>query len=178
MKGEKSGGMNMDTVTKKEAPHTKVENKTQAKKKNYQKLLIMSVLSFISMYILMYAMVNTIGNVFNHLNQVYMAGLMTAPMVVISLTVMGMMYPNKRRNAILIVVSIIAALVLFAFIQKQAFIGDKQFLRSMIPHHSGAITMCEEAPISDPEIKDLCETIVSTQQEEINQMRAILERLD
>ncbi|HMB25049.1 MAG TPA: hypothetical protein VKP08_19540, partial [Anaerolineales bacterium] len=52
---------------------------------HYSHLLIMAVLSFIAMYILMYAMVNVIGNVYNNFNQFYMAGLMTAPMVIIEL---------------------------------------------------------------------------------------------
>jgi uncharacterized protein (DUF305 family) len=44
----------------------------------------------------------------------------------------------------------------------------------MIPHHSAAILMCESASIQDPEITKLCEGIVSSQQAEINQMRAKL----
>lgn len=155
-----------------------MEDKPMSHNKNYRKLLIMTVLSFISMYILMYAMVNTIGNVFNHLNQVYMAGLMAAPMVVIELTLMGMMYPNKKRNALLMAGSVIAMLVFFLFIRQQTAISNTQFLRSMIPHHSSAILMCERASITDPEIEQLCQEIVSSQQEEIDQMRAILERMD
>ena len=56
---------------------------------HYLRLAAMIVLSFISMYVLMYAMVNTLGDVYNSLNQVYMAGLMTAPMVVIELRLMS-----------------------------------------------------------------------------------------
>jgi uncharacterized protein (DUF305 family) len=123
------------------------------------------------------SMVNVIGNVYNSLNQVYMAGLMTAPMIVIELVVMGAMYKDKRRNALIIVGSVIAGLLFFLFIRQQAAITDKQFLRSMIPHHAGAILMCEQAPISDPEIQTLCQTIISSQQQEIDQMKAILERL-
>ena len=52
---------------------------------HYLRLAVMIVLSFISMYVLMYAMVNTLGDVYNSLNQVYMAGLMTVPMVVIEM---------------------------------------------------------------------------------------------
>jgi uncharacterized protein (DUF305 family) len=47
----------------------------------------------------------------------------------------------------------------------------------MIPHHAGAILMCEEAPIQDPEIKQLSGAIVSSQQSEIDQMRAKLAEL-
>ena len=58
----------------------------------------------------------------------------------------------------------------------QAVVGDAQFLRSMIPHHSGAILMCEQSAITDPEIVRLCGEIVKTQKEEIAQMQAILAR--
>lgn len=46
----------------------------------------------------------------------------------------------------------------------------------MIPHHSGAILMCREANIADPEIVGLCEKIKRSQQDEIDQMKAILKR--
>ena len=62
--------------------------------------------------------------------------------------------------------------------RSEAFVGNDQFLRSMIPHHSRAILVCEQSDISDPEIQDLCEQIISSQQEEIDQMNEILDRLD
>src|ERR671925_1081068 len=142
---------------------------------HYRHLLIMAVLSFIAMYILMYAMVNTIDNVFNNLNQFYMAGLMTAPMVLIELFVMRSMYQDKRLNALIIAGSILAALAFFLLIRYQTAISDKQFLRSMIPHHAGAILMCEHASIQDSEIQQLCGNIISSQQAEIDQMKEILQ---
>lgn len=145
---------------------------------HYRRLLIMAVLSFISMYILMYAMVNTFDNVYNNFNQFYMAGLMTVPMIVIELAVMGAMYPNKRRNVIIIASSVIVALLFFLLIRQQSAISDKQFLRSMIPHHASAILMCEKAPIQDAEIKALCQNIISSQQAEIEQMKAKLAELE
>ena len=144
---------------------------------HYRHLLIMTVLSFVSMYILMYAMVNSIGNVFNNLNEFYMAGLMTAPMVLIELFVMRAMYQDSRRNALIIGASIVAGLLFFMLIRQQMAISDRQFLRSMIPHHAGAILMCEWAPIQDVEIQNLCKSIIGSQQKEINQLKAILKRL-
>jgi uncharacterized protein (DUF305 family) len=47
----------------------------------------------------------------------------------------------------------------------------------MIPHHSSAILMCREAPITDAEVKTLCQSIIKSQQDEIDQMKAILQRL-
>lgn len=154
------------------------KNHTNMDENHYRHLLIMTVFSFISMYILMYAMVNTIGNVYNNFNQFYMAGLMTAPMALIELAIMRAMYPDNRRNAMIIAASVIAALVFFMLIRQQTAISDKQFLRSMIPHHAGAILMCERASIQDSEIKELCKNIIASQQAEIDQMRVKLNELE
>ncbi len=153
-------------------------NMSNMSENHYPKLIIMAVLSFIAMYILMYAMVNSIGNVYNSLNEFYMAGLMTAPMVLIELIVMRVMYSNKQLNLLITAVSLIALIGFFLAIRQQAAVSDKQFLRSMIPHHAGAILMCEQASIQDSEIKDLCKTIIASQQSEIDQMKGILQRLD
>jgi uncharacterized protein (DUF305 family) len=141
---------------------------------HYRHLLIMSALAFASMYVLMYAMVNSYTNVYLNFNQVYMAGLMTSPMVVIELFVMRGMYHNKTRNAVIIGVSVIAGITFFLFIRQQTAVSDRQFLRSMIPHHASAILMCERSSIQDPEIRSLCATIMSGQQAEIDQMKAKL----
>jgi hypothetical protein len=66
----------------------------------------MIVLSFLAMYILMYAMVNSFANVYNNVNQFYMAGLMAAPMAVIGLALMSSMYQDKRLNAIIAAASV------------------------------------------------------------------------
>jgi uncharacterized protein (DUF305 family) len=144
---------------------------------HYRHLLVMGVLSFASMYVLMYAMVDAFENVFSNVNQLYMAGLMTAPMIVIELFVMGAMYHNKRRNALIIGGAVVIGMACFAFIRQQTGVSDRQFLRSMIPHHASAILMCKEAPIRDPEITSLCRTIISGQQAEIDQMKAKLRQL-
>jgi len=145
---------------------------------SYRRLSLMTALSFLSMYILMYAMVDRFENVYSNFNQIYMAGLMTAPMVIIELVLMGSMYGNKKLNVALIAVSVIALVVFWLCIRQQAAIGDKQFLRSMIPHHASALLMCRQAPIRDPEIVALCKNILAGQQKEIDQMSAKLRELD
>jgi len=64
----------------------------------------------------------------------------------------------------------------FRAIRLHTTIGDTAFLRSMIPHHSGAILMCQEAKLSDPEVIRLCESIKRSQRQEIDEMKAILAR--
>ena len=94
------------------------------------------------------------------------------------IAVMWKMFPNKPLNIGLLVG--FAALFVVAFLmgRAEAFVGDDQFLRSMIPHHSRAILVCEQSNITDSEIVTLCEQIVQSQQEEIDQMKDILERLN
>lgn len=139
---------------------------------------IMLLLSFIAMFAFMYAMVDRFANVYPNLNQFYMAGLMVAPMAIFELVLMRAMYPNKTANMAIMAASAVALALLWFGIRDQVAISDDQFVRSMIPHHAGAILMCQQAPIHDPEIKKLCGQIISSQQAEIDQMKRIMARLE
>lgn len=140
----------------------------------YLKLLYMTLLSFAAMYVLMYAMVNQLDNVLPNINQFYMAGMMSMPMVLIELGVMSAMYMDKNRNKWIFILSAIALVVFFLLIRFQGGVSDRQFLKSMIPHHASAILMCEETKLSDPNIKALCSDIITSQQQEIEQMKTLL----
>jgi uncharacterized protein (DUF305 family) len=144
---------------------------------HYKHLLLMAVLSFLAMYGLMYAMVDAWSNVYPNLNQLYMAGLMTAPMVLLELWFMRSMYHDKNLNRGIAAAAAVALVAFWLLIRQQTAIGDTQFLRSMIPHHAGAILMCGKAPIDDAQIVRLCKNIVSGQQAEIDEMKAMLDRL-
>jgi hypothetical protein len=144
---------------------------------HYGRLGVMIVLSFLAMYGLMYAMVDRAENVYANLNQLYMVALMTAAMVVLELALMSAMYRDKRINVIIMGVGVIALIGFWVLTRNQTLISDKQFLRSMIPHHAGAILMCRRASLEDAEIKRLCRSIVAGQQAEIDQMKARLRDL-
>lgn len=62
-------------------------------------------------------------------------------------------------------------------VRQQAAIGDEQFLRSMIPHHAGAMLMCQQAGNEDAQVVRLCGNIVSGQQAEVDEMKGMLARL-
>jgi uncharacterized protein (DUF305 family) len=140
----------------------------------YGRLGVMALLSFAAMYLLMYTMVDTVENVVSNLNQVYMAGLMTAAMVALELLLMHEMYGNRKLNAAILAASGFALVVFFAFIREQTAISDRQLLKSMIPHHASAILMCKRADLKDPELTEMCSSIVSGQEQEIAQMQAML----
>lgn len=147
----------------------------QHMKLHYKHLAIMAGLSFIAMYILMYAMVDQFANVYNHYNQLYMAGLMAAPMVVIELFVMRAMYVNTRLNALIYGVAVVLAVFCWIGIRQQLAVDDSQLLRAMIPHHAGAVLMCEKATLSNTEVRALCQKIIESQRQEITEMKAKLE---
>jgi hypothetical protein len=68
----------------------------EQKSGHYGRLGLMVLLSFVAMYVLMYAMVDRLDHVFMNINKAYMAALMTAPMVAIELVLMGSMYPRRK----------------------------------------------------------------------------------
>lgn len=143
---------------------------------HYTKLGINLALSAVVMYLVMFAMIDTLGEFYNNLNTFYMTLMMVAPMAVLMLLMMGSMYPNRRLNLILYALFAGVFVLAFAATRIQATIGNEQFLRAMIPHHSGAILMCREASITGPEIVALCGRIGRSQREEIDQMKAMLAR--
>jgi uncharacterized protein (DUF305 family) len=155
------------------APHS-VATQGRARESHYGRLATMALLSFAAMYLLMYSMVDTIENVVPNFNQFYMAGLMTAAMVALELLLMRGMYENRKANAAILAASGLGLVVFFALIRQQAGISDRQLIKSMIPHHASAIVMCKRANLQDPQLRELCSGIVSGQEEEIEQMKAML----
>ena len=124
----------------------------------------------------MYAMVDRFSNVYANFNQIYMAGLMAAPMVIIEMVLMRSMYPNNKLNVVIVFVAILAMALCWLAIRQQSAISDRQFLRSMIPHHAGAVLMCEQNKLKDPELIRLCQNILSSQKAEISLMKSKLDQ--
>jgi hypothetical protein len=97
--------------------------------------------------------------------------------VIIEILLMWSMYHNRTANIAIIIAAAVVLVLSFVFIRQQTAVGDIQFLKSMIPHHSGAVLMCRKANISDPQIKRLCDDIVKSQLEEIAEMKKRLQQL-
>lgn len=143
---------------------------------NYLRMGIELAVDFVIMYFVMYTMIASLGHLRLNLNNVYMTLMMVAPMAIVMLVSMRSMFKRRRLNLVL---GVFAALVFagsFYAMRTQAVIHDTEFLRSMIPHHSGAILMCKEAQLSDAEIQALCRDIIRSQSSEIAQMEAMLQR--
>ena len=149
----------------------------QMMKRHYLMLALNLGLSLVIMYLAMFAMIWTLGEFIQNVNFFYMALLMWAPMAIVMLLTMGSMYQNKKLNLILYAAFALIGVLSFVGIRNQSLVGDRQFLRSMIPHHSGAILMCSKASLHDAEIKQLCSEIIPAQQREVDQMKQIMTRL-
>lgn len=143
---------------------------------HYRKLALTLSINAVLMFFITYAMIDTVDHFYVNINRVYMSLMMVAPMAMLMLFVMRSMYTNTTLNSILHAVFAALFLASFALARTQTPVGNEQFLRSMIPHHSSAILMCEQSAITDQEISTLCEEIVKAQKEEIAQMKNILER--
>ena len=143
----------------------------------YLMFWINMILGLIVMYVVMFSMIDGVADFRNNLNMFYMAVTMWAPMGIFMLATMPGMFPNRRMNVALYVIFAFLTVLSFWGTRTQTFIDDRQFVDSMIPHHSGAILMCREADIEDPELLTLCGEIIEAQRREIEQMEAIGARL-
>ena len=102
-----------------------------------------------------------------------------AAMAVIMLLFMLKMYTDKKKNIAILAgsaVLFIGALVLVR--TQRPIIGDVLWMKAMIPHHSIAILTSGRANIEDPEVKKLAEDIIKAQKKEIEQMKAMIKRLE
>lgn len=143
-------------------------------KNSYISLLVQTVASGIIMYLVMFVMIDNLGSFYNNLNMFYMTLMMIAPMVVLMIWAMRHMFVSRLANIALTLGAITIFFGSFVLIRTQTTIGDREFLHSMIPHHSGAILMCQQADLRDQRVLDLCGEIVRSQSSEIELMKTIL----
>ena len=162
--------MNKQHKVDEHAKHDPDPGKHQA----YTALLVSLGVSFIVMYAIMYSMADRWSNVYVNLSNVYMTGLMAGSMAPIMLATMGGMFKNRKMNAALWAASAAVLALFWVLLRNEAGVGDRQFMRAMIPHHSAAIQMCQESSLTDPRVRKLCEEIVASQEREIAEMKALL----
>lgn len=149
-----------------------------ARSRPYMLLWVNMALSLVVMYVVMFSMIDGWGDFWNNLNMFYMAVTMWAPMGIFMLLTMRGMYPSPRVNLALYLLFAVLTVSSLGATRSQALIDDRQFVKSMIPHHSGAILMCREASLSDQELISLCQKIMGAQRAEIIQMERISARLE
>lgn len=143
----------------------------------YKKLALMLLISFIIMYLVMFLNADRLNDIYLSYTRTYMTLLMIAPMAVVMLLVMREMYTNRKLNSILIIASISIFVFALTALRSQSFVSDVQYIKAMIPHHSSAIMTSKNANIKDPELRRLSDSIIESQNREINQMKIMLKRM-
>lgn len=89
------------------------------------------------------------------------------------------MYKNKKKNIAILLGSFVLFVGALGLVRAQKpIIGDVLWMKAMIPHHSIAILTSERADIQDPEVKKLADDIIKAQKKEIEEMKAMIKRLE
>lgn len=144
--------------------------------KKYGKFMGTLAVSWVAMYFLAFSQIERVGHFHWSLSVFWISLSMISSMGLVMLFAMRAMLPNKRANIALFAVFAVLLVGALGASRAEAGVGDDAFLRSMIPHHSRAIHMCEQANLADPEVVTLCGKIVEAQREEIAQMEQIMAR--
>lgn len=134
---------------------------------HYPKFALSLFISFLVMYGVMFLNVDELDHIYLSLTRLYMTLLMVSPMATIMLLVMKKMYSNKTLNGAIIASSTIVFTLSLICLRTQAFIGDTQYMKAMIPHHSSAIMTSTHAGIKNAEVRELADSIIKSQRQEI-----------
>ena len=145
-------------------------------KGNYKTFVLTLLCSFIIMYGVMFLNVDQADHIYLSMTRFYMTLMMTAAMALLMLAMMRMMYKNRKLNVIIMLSSIAVFVLSIVGVRTQTFVGDVQYMKGMIPHHSIAIMTSKNANIKDPEVRKLADGIIAAQEKEIAQMKRILAR--
>lgn len=146
-------------------------------KGSYKKFYITLLISFVVMYALMFANVADISHIMLSKMRTYMSLLMVSAMALFMMPMMWKMYPEVKKNYIILGVAGLVFLFSFMGIRNQLFISDVDYMKAMIPHHSSAILTSSKANIADPETRKLADDIIKAQEKEIAQMKAYIQRI-
>ncbi|QTD37329.1 DUF305 domain-containing protein [Polaribacter batillariae] len=147
--------------------------------KNYKTFFLMLGCSFVAMYLTMYLNTYEFDHVYFSLTRFYMTCLGIATMAVIMWFFMRKMYQNRKKNIAILLGSILLFIAALGLVRDQkSTIGDVLWMKAMIPHHSIAILTSKRADIKDPEVKKLAEEIIKAQKKEIEEMKAMIKRLE
>jgi peptidoglycan/LPS O-acetylase OafA/YrhL len=145
---------------------------------SYAKFAAMIATSTIVMFGLMYLNTFALDHIYWSQTRGWMALLMGAVMAAIMLLFMLKMYKNKSAN----IAILIGAVVIFAgslwLVRSQTTVGDIDYMKAMIPHHSIAILTSSRAHIKDPRVRELADSIIEAQVREIAEMQRLVADLE
>lgn len=126
------------------------------------------------MFFLMYQLVYSFDHAMFSLNRLIASLVMGCVMSIVMLSFMWSMYKGMGTKIAVLVVALVLGVSLLFVNRSQLVIGDADFMKSMIPHHSIAINNSRRASISDPRVRKLADEIIAAQVREIAEMKLLL----
>ena len=144
-------------------------------KMGWSRFFAMIATSTIVMFPLMYQLVYTVDHATFSLTRLLSSVVMGCVMAAIMLAFMWKMYAGPRTKLTILVGSIVLGVAILAINRQQALIGDIDFMKSMIPHHSIAINNARNADIRDPRVRKLADGIIRAQVKEISEMKVLVD---
>jgi hypothetical protein len=130
------------------------------------------------MFFLMYQLVYTVDHATFSVNRLVSSLIMGAVMTVVMLGYMWSMYEGTGVKIGVVAGALLLGGVLLYMNRAQALIGDTEFMRAMIPHHSIAINNARKAAIGDPRVRKLADEIIASQVREIREMELLIEDIE
>ena len=145
---------------------------------NYKKFALMMAVSFVIMYAVMFLNIDQFSHLYLSTTRTYMTILMIAPMAISMMLFMWGMYDNKKWNMAIIGGAAVVFFITLFLLRTQEPIGDEQWMKAMIPHHSSAILTSQEAEFEHPEVQKLADEIIKAQVREIDEMKRLLREIE
>ena len=127
------------------------------------------------MFFLMYQLVYTSEHATFSLNRLLSSLIMGAVMAVVMLGYMWSMYRGTAVKIAVLAGAAVLAGVLLWLNRGQRLVGDTEFMKAMIPHHSIAINNARKADIRDPRVRKLADRIIASQVREIREMQLLVD---
>lgn len=145
---------------------------------SYLRFASMIATSTLVMYGLMYLNTYQLDHVFYSQTRLWMALLMGAVMAMVMLGFMWAMYKNRAANIAILAGAVAVFAGSLLLVRSQTLVGDVDYMRAMIPHHSIAILTSSNANIRDPRVRQLADEIIAAQVREIDEMKALIAALE
>ncbi|GAA4003560.1 DUF305 domain-containing protein [Sphingomonas humi] len=134
----------------------------------------MIVTSTVIMFFLMYQLVYRWEDALFSMTRLVSSLVMGCVMTAVMLAFMWSMYRPQAFKIAVLAIAIVGGIGLLAINRSQALIGDVDYMKSMIPHHSIAINNSREADIRDPRVRYLADRITRDQVKEIAEMKSLI----
>lgn len=151
-----------------------MDNQKQTMGMGWGRFAGMIAVSTFIMFFLMYQLIYSLDHALFSVNRLIASLVMGCVMTIVMLGFMWSMYKGKGAKIAVLAVALLAAVILLFVNRNQAVIGDINFMKSMIPHHSIAINNARKATISDPRVRELADGIIKAQVLEIAEMKLLI----